>query len=376
VAKDGFSAKERKDWLAHDETFSTPLGNDFEDREINSFEDLGKDDTPYNPYDREGKFKRVGTGEVTNPDTCGKWRGFLGCLNVDLHDLVTLDGHNFKGKVHIEKRFFTCSKPSCPVCYASGWAVREAGNVRDRINEASKRFGLAEHSVASVPPKDYCLPYAKLRSKVVKVLRSRYIHGGFVIFHAQRYANFWEAKKKGVPCGWYFSPHFHVLGFVDGGYSKCRRCPKVKKAGYTGKGVCEGCSGFEANTRRLYEKDGWIVEVMSGKVVNGKKIGREGRISVFGTAWYQLNHASIVSGSKRDHVGFWFGTCSYRKLKLRKEDRIERRKCPICGNDLKPVRCAGGHFAEILSRWWEREFEDDYLNKDGSPNWVPAPTSR
>jgi hypothetical protein len=45
----------------------------------------------------------------------------------------------------------------------------------------------------------------------------------------------------------------------------------------------------------------------------------------------QLNHASVKRGVKRFHVATWWGVCSYRKLKLKKGDRIRRNVCPICG---------------------------------------------
>ena len=369
----------RKDWLKNDETFSKPLEEEFEEDFEDRFQDATRkdvfkvnDDTPDNPYARDGKFERVGTGVVTNSDTCGKFRGTKGCLNVHLHDLVntTFDGQKFKGKVYIKKRFYTCDKPTCPICFKHGWAVREAGNVEARIKEASKKFGLGEHLISSVPPNDYGLPFEKLRRKQMKVLKSRYVHGGFLIFHAQRYANFWEAKRKGCPVGWYFSPHFHIIGFIDGGYSRCRNCKNMGVRGVPiDRANCMGCTGFEGQTRRMWEKEGgkasgYIVKVM------------ERRKTVFGTAWYQLNHASMVSKKKRSHVGWWFGTCSYRKLKLRKEDRIKRDVCPICGFDLEKVKYVGKNFEGILSRWWEKDFFDDLRDKGGTLQWVPAPASR
>jgi hypothetical protein len=128
---------------------------------------------------------------------------------------------------------------------------------------------------------------------------------------------------------------------------------------------CLGCKGFEGQTRRMWQKEGgknkgYIVKVMAK------------RKTLFGSAWYQLNHASIASGSKRSHVATWFGTCSYRKLKLTKEDRIERRQCPICGHDLVRVRYVGAHFEQIIGRWWEKAFEDDFLDGRGVPQWILA----
>jgi hypothetical protein len=86
----------------------------------------------------------------------------------------------------VKKRFCSCSKPSCPICYNT-WAVREASNIEAHIMEASKKYGLGEHITSSVPPNDYGLPFEKLRAKQMKALKSRYIHGGVLIFHAQRF---------------------------------------------------------------------------------------------------------------------------------------------------------------------------------------------
>lgn len=238
-----------------------------------------------NGWGRYGQHELVGNGKVTNPDKCGKFRGFWGCVRVELHNKTTLDGNNFKGKAFITKIFHSCDKPTCPVCFKHGWAVREAGNIESRIKEAEKRFGKAEHIVVSVPQKDYGLSYEPLQSKAIKVMAARNILGGCKIFHAFRYHEADETYV-GEPARWFWSPHFHVLGFVDGGYSRCRHCKKSTLD-------CLSCDGYEGRTRRCYEKDGYIVKVLAK------------RKSIFGTAWYQLNHASVKRGVKRFHVATW-----------------------------------------------------------------------
>jgi hypothetical protein len=297
-----------------------------------SFDDSTKHDIQ-NEWGKYGQYELVGNGKVTNPDKCGKFKGFWGCLGEgDAHDYVTLDGENHKGKVYVKKIFHSCDKPSCPVCFKRGWAVREAGNIESRVKEAEKRFGKAEHIVVSVPKKDYGLSYEALQSKAVKVMAARNILGGVKIFHAFRYHRADETYV-GERAHWFFSPHFHVIGFVDRGYSRCRNCKKSTLD-------CVKCDGYEGRTRRCYEKDGYIVKVL------GK------RKSIFGTAWYQLNHASIKRGATRFHVATWFGVCSYRKLKLKKGSRIQRNKCPICGTDLIRLRYMGFDFAKIMSETW------------------------
>ncbi|MBN1244532.1 hypothetical protein JXA31_02950 [Candidatus Bathyarchaeota archaeon] len=303
-------------------------------------------------WGKHGEHELVGQGKITNPDTCGKFGGFWGCPRTELHNKTTLDGKNHKGKVYVKKVFHSCDKPSCPICYKRGWAVREAGNIESRIKEAEKRFGKAEHIVVSVPKKDYGLSFEALQSKATKVMAARHILGGCKIFHAFRYHRANETYI-GEPAGWFWSPHFHVIGFVDGGYSRCRHCKKSTLD-------CFSCDGYEGRTRRCYEKDGYIVKVLGS------------RKSIFGTAWYQLNHASVKRGVTRFHVARWFGTSSYRKMKIQKGDRIQRNMCPICGMDLVRLRYMGFDFDRIIGEFWIREFEDDAFDSAGNPLWVEA----
>lgn len=271
-----------------------------------------------------GQFNLAGHGEVTN-SSCGKFVSFSGCNRVELHNRRTLDGVDYSGKVYVRKVFVSCHKPSCPICYKYAWAVREGEKIEGRLVEASKRFGLAEHIVASVPSRDYGLEFESLRRKVVDVLRVRGIVGGVLIFHRDRYSRARSWGKR-----WYVSPHFHVLGFVFGGYP-CRGCKKVCEA--------HGCDGFEGRTRKEFVKDGYIVKVL------GK------RKTVGGTAWYQLNHSSYRVGAKRSNVATWFGCCSYRKLKVTVE--VRRRVCPICQHDLESLRYVGGN-PDILACYGSR----------------------
>ena len=57
---------------------------------------------------------------------------------------------------------------------------------------------------------------------------------------------------------------------------------------------------------RGFEKDGYLVKV------------HESRKTVFGTAHYQLNHATIRVGIKRFQSVTWFGSVAYRKFKSAK----------------------------------------------------------
>ena len=99
--------------------------------------------------------------------------------------------------------------------------------------------------------------------------------------------------------------------------------------------------------------------------------------TVFGAAWYQLNHASVDVTKKRFHVAVWFGVCSYRKMKLSdevKERFMSRKKsvCPICKHELERIRYFGcKHFVVDRSGvGYQRKFFADY-EEDGRPVWFP-----
>ena len=80
-----------------------------------NFDDEGKSDVQ-NEWGKYGSYELVGKGKVTNPDKCGKFRGFWGCPHTELHNKTTLDGKNHEGKVSVKKIFHSCDKPSCPIC--------------------------------------------------------------------------------------------------------------------------------------------------------------------------------------------------------------------------------------------------------------------
>jgi hypothetical protein len=148
---------------------------------------------------------------------------------------------------------------------------------------------------------------------------------------------------------WYWSPHFHVLGVIKGGYG-CRNCNHER-------GDCRSCSGFNGREVRGFEKDGYIVKVMGE------------RKTVFGTAWYQLNHSTIRTNVQRPHACTWFGVCSYRRLKV----TVEKRKhiCKICQYELKPLDYHGSK-SFVTDRnlpYFERDSLED-LMEDGVVVWV------
>jgi hypothetical protein len=318
---------------------------------------------PVVEFGRYGDYWLVGHGEVTNSE-CDTFKKFMGCLNIEAHNSVRWIMPDLaKNSVFIKSVYHSCDNPLCPKCYKYGWATREAGRIEARLKESSKRFGLIEHIVVSVPDNDYGLSLENLRKKCVKILSVRGVIGGCLIFHAFRYRNSIESRRSRLPIGWFWSPHFHVLGFIGGeGYGKCRCCAFNPTLVHNSD-RCRECNGFEGLTRRCYEKEGG--RAGSGYIV--KVLGK--RKTVGGTAWYQCNHASVRRGvnSKKSHVATWFGVCSYRKLKLiNGKDVGIKHKCPICGNDLVRVRYLGDFSQISISRGGEIV---SFYDEDRKPLW-------
>lgn len=314
-----------------------------------------------------GIFQVVGNGKITdnNPDSprrCGKMYGFIGCVKTHLHNKTSLDGTNHKGNAYIKKRIRRCFNPRCLECYRS-WAVREAKVARWRITKASVKNGRAEHIIASVPKSEYYLfeegyaGYLKARSRVQKILRQRGIIGGALILHGFRFANMIESMIKGVPFGFYWSPHWHIIGFLVDGYSICRKC--VNNCGAK-RDVCRVCQkGFEGRTRRENEKDQWIVKV-------AKK-----RKSILATFFYQLEHSTIIPSKNRFHSLTWFGVCGIRALKMDKADfKEDADLCPICGSKCVPLKYLGNDMLRIKEEFWIKEFEEPAFDKDGLSIWI------
>jgi hypothetical protein len=118
-----------------------------------------------------------------------------------------------------------------------------------------------------------------------------------------------ESIAKGKRFGWYLSFHFHLIGFIDGGYAQCRHCSKNTQD-------CLACNGFEGRTCREYFKEGGKDD--AGNSGSGRIVDVKGaRKTIHGTAWYQLNHSTLVHGAKRSCVTTWFGVCSYVQLRLK-----------------------------------------------------------
>ncbi|GAI05300.1 unnamed protein product, partial [marine sediment metagenome] len=201
-------------------------------------------------------------------------------------------------------------RAECPVCYEK-WAAKEAHAITYRLEEAKKGnmgWGKVVHLTVSIPISDYHLvseAYSKLRPKVYKTLKKVGFFGGSCIFHPYRVN---KGTKK-----WYFSPHFHILGY---GWIRGKKVASV------------------------YKSTGYIV------------VNHGVRKSVFATALYQLSHAGVKSGV---HTVTWFGCLAYNKAKVKPEVR-EPEVCPLCGAELRPVVWLGAEGTDPLGDLPEGEY--------------------
>ena len=271
-------------------------------------------------------------------DDCGEVR-FKGCDRVEDHASGKVFGRAFKRN---------CRRKACPTCF-EGWAAAEGeralvrlsafvvGNyevgrvvyrlLRDNARspksvfhrrlvseletmiQGRKRFRPV-HFVLSPPQdvKDLSIAgYRKLRDLAYRIARESGIWGGAAVFHPYRLrcsrcgSTIPEYQKECPKClalekEWFWSPHFHVVGF-----------------------------GWLEGTKEGFSRHGWIV----------KNLGV--RKSVFATFQYLLSHAGV----SRVHTTTWFGKLAYRKLPNVFVLPSIPEICPICGRFLHPLKWIG-----------------------------------
>ena len=305
--------------------------------------------------DGRSEFVQVGSGDVSSP-SCARYAGIKVCENVEGHTGLSIDGVDATGKYVVRLVHWFCKNPLCPKCFARGWAVRRARNIEARVEEGARRgLGKIEHFTVSPAVEDRVLSEAELREKCGRALMARGVYGFGMIFHGRRM----NKERNGLV----WSPHYHVLGFLRGGYHKCRECKDRVCIGYDN---FDECDGFEAKTRMEHVKDGCIVKV------------HEERKTVFGSAYYLLNHASVkLSFLKRFHAVTWWGKCSnkqYKSVPLK-----AKAECCLCGGDFEKKVYVGkrrlvkdvGHvdYKPVLVM---EPFDAD----DGEPNFLDGVGSR
>jgi hypothetical protein len=198
------------------------------------------------------------------------------------------------------------------VCYEKA-AGLEAHRIAYRLAAVGRSFGRVIHLVASPSKADWGLDYRKLRSKAYKIAKRAHFKGGSCIFHPFR---------KHPRNGWYFSPHFHFLGY-----------------------------GWVVWSREDFERFGWVVK------------NQRVRRTIEGTAFYQLTHCGVYSKKSESldgrlyrevHSVTWFGKLAYNRLRIEKEAEKER-VCPICGLELVPLLNLGPPLEGEGAGWFEAD---------------------
>lgn len=238
---------------------------------------------------------------------CGLWQTF-GCLNEQLHAKLG------KGKRNYIKQYQrSCYRPSCKECYLK-WIARQANVATKRIEKYSEKSGKKPiHLMLMVPKSQQFIPYDLLKKRMNEILKITQWIGGSVIFHPFKFYNgSWS---------WYYSPHFHLVGF-----------------------------GSRFKIAEAFGKFGWYI-----------KIGGE-RESVFQTFCYLLSKCGV---KKRVHSLRWVGDLSYSKLKVEKEPKITC--CPVCGGKFVQVYYDGMHPIVSTGRYFE-----GLVDSDG--RWKTVPT--
>ncbi|MHB8546603.1 MAG: hypothetical protein ACYDAJ_07550 [Nitrosotalea sp.] len=217
---------------------------------------------------------------------CGKW-SYKGCLDLEAHK-----NSEWKDNVFVKTYKKSCFKPSCEVCVMK-WAGREANRATRRIEAYAKiSKQKPKHIVVSVPFWEHGLDYKSMKKQARKVLKEVGCRDYSLVFHPFRI-------KEGI---WYYSPHFHIIGF-----------------------------GWIAGTKEEFDKSGWLV----------KNLGvREKEGEIFQTYFYLLSHCGI---KPKNHTVIWFGNMSYSKLKVEEEPEITA--CPVCKAKLRPIYYSGSLWA-------------------------------
>jgi hypothetical protein len=296
------------------------------------------------PVDDVGheNYEPVGRG-LKSSEFCGRWVSLSVCKNVEGHNGVFLHDVDFTGKVVVRHNHMWCSKSSCPVCFIRGWSVREARKMDARLAVGVKRgLGKVEHISVSVAVADRDLPEPVMRAKCRAALFDRGVSGGCMIFHGYRID-----RSRNVLV---WSPHYHSLCFIMGGFDVCRFCVHERED-------CSSCTAFKGREVRGYAKDGYLVKV------------HDVRKTVIGSCHYQLNHATIRVGIKRFQSVTWFGSCACRKFK---SEKVKAEVlCPVCSSEMVKSVYVGKHHIvkDIGDLAYVPLFLDDEFD-GGLPNYI------
>ena len=248
---------------------------------------------------------------------CGTHRNYMRCGESALHGAIGGDDY-WHNTVN------SCSSYRCRMCWKYGWAVRRAHMIECRFLTAEKVLGLpvssVEHLSVSAPNYVYDFSPRKMYEAFLSALRRHGCLGGCTILHPFRK----DRKVRDLK----ISFHYHVLGYVEGGFDRCRECGKYED--FDGCLLSDGsyCDGFVGVSKKSYYSDGWVVSMAKNEAGVVEK-----RDSVFGSAWYQLEHSGYKTGVRRFRIVEWFGNVARRKFLTEKKRLV--CNCAICKSEMK-----------------------------------------
>lgn len=263
---------------------------------------------------------QVGRGVVSS-EFCGRWVSDVVCRNVEGHKGVMLGDVDCSGNIVVRHKHLWCHRSSCPICFYNGWAGRAARSIAGRIAEGVRLgFGKPEHVTVSVPVVDRDLPEFVLRKRCAVAAFDRGMSGFAMIFHAPRID---RVNKRLVRM-----PHYHLVGFIKGGFDRCRDCVHER-------GDCTFCDGFKGREARGFKRDGYLVKVHAV------------RKTIEGTAKYQLGHCTSRVGLKRSSAVTYWGLMACPKYKSSSVPVDD--SCPVCKGEMtKAVRVGKCHVSRNL----------------------------
>jgi hypothetical protein len=296
------------------------------------------------PVDNAGHTNYVpaGRGSPTS-EMCGRWVGFDVCTNIAGHEGIFVEGVDCTGKHILRHRHLWCHSAQCPICWNRGWSVRGAMHIEARIKTAEERsLGSADHISVNLPEKYWNLPEEAQRKIAKQALVDRGVTWGCEIFHGFR------PSYDGTRLVW--SCHYHTLSHAPM-LQKCRDC-------HLACAEHKDCDGFTNRNYRTFEKDGIIVKV------------HKKRKTIFGSAFYEMNHSTVRVGLRRSHVVSWFGLVSNRKFRGEPSEAVS--KCPVCTEKMHRGSYLGKetiakNVGDPLYRAW---LAVDPFDEHGEPNTI------
>jgi hypothetical protein len=271
-------------------------------------------------HDGHDNFHQSGRDRVTRPDgvhKCGAFKRFVVCDDVEAHEGVTFNGEDCSHKIVVLPQVHSCNSRGCPVCHIRGYSIRLALSIKAKLDTAAEVYqNKVEALVVSPPERDRELPMDVLEPYMERKL-VRLGVSGVTMRHGRRYSE--------VHGDLFWSPHWHCIVLINGGFDVCRDCSnyEVARDKICDASLCRVCKGFMGRVLRECERDGWIV-----KVLKPRKSPDYG-------ASYVLSHVTFNANVRRDYVVRYFGLCANKRLKSKPVEK--RVTCPACGSVAKKM---------------------------------------